>query len=83
MVAIATFTANGDDSYRHSGGTRRQTLGLAGKSQRRTIRRLISMLSVNVSEPQIYEVGDVIGLLAMLWRSFIVLMVSQLGTASS
>jgi hypothetical protein len=41
------------------------------------------MLSVNVSEPQIYEVGDVIGLLALLWRSFIVLMVSQLATASS
>ena len=41
------------------------------------------MLSVNVSEPQIYEVGDVIGLLTMLWRSFIVLMVSQLATASS
>ncbi|WP_180277520.1 hypothetical protein [Nostoc sp. 'Peltigera malacea cyanobiont' DB3992] len=37
IVAIVTFTANGDDSYRYSGGTRRQTRGLAGKSQRRTI----------------------------------------------
>ncbi len=37
IVAIATFTVNGDDSYRHSGGTGRQACGLDGKGQRRTI----------------------------------------------
>ncbi|MEH2226358.1 hypothetical protein [Nostoc sp.] len=37
IVAIATFTVNGDDSYRHSGGTRRQARGLDEKGQRRTI----------------------------------------------
>ncbi|MBD2039954.1 hypothetical protein [Microcoleus sp. FACHB-672] len=37
IVAIVTFTAKGDDSYRYSEGTRRQTRGLAEKSQRRTI----------------------------------------------
>ncbi|MEH2413793.1 hypothetical protein [Nostoc sp.] len=37
IVAIATFTANGDDSYSHSGGTRRQARGLDGTGQRRTI----------------------------------------------
>ncbi|WP_190241059.1 hypothetical protein [Nostoc sp. 'Peltigera membranacea cyanobiont' 210A] len=41
IVAIATFTANGDDSYRHSGGTRRQARGLDGEGQRRTIPRQI------------------------------------------
>ncbi|MEH2305010.1 hypothetical protein [Nostoc sp.] len=38
---VATFTANGDDSYRHSGGTRRQARGLDGTGQRRTILRQI------------------------------------------
>lgn len=36
-VAFATFTTNGNDSYCHSGGTRRQTRGLDGKGQRPTI----------------------------------------------
>ncbi|MDZ8086804.1 MAG: hypothetical protein RMY16_14785 [Nostoc sp. DedQUE12b] len=37
IVAIATFTTNGDDSYRHSGSTRRQARGLNGKGQQRII----------------------------------------------
>ncbi|MBD1901850.1 hypothetical protein NDI44_23480 [Trichocoleus sp. DQ-A3] len=37
IVAIVSFTANGDDSYRYSEGTRRQALRLDGKGQRRTI----------------------------------------------
>ncbi|WP_448272058.1 hypothetical protein [Nostoc sp. DSM 114160] len=38
---VATFTANDDDSYHHSGGTRRQAYGLDGKGQRRTILKQI------------------------------------------
>ncbi|MEH2078939.1 MAG: hypothetical protein V7K89_02660 [Nostoc sp.] len=34
IVAIATFTANGYDAYRHLGTARRQDSGLDGKGQR-------------------------------------------------
>ena len=67
---------HGATATRNSRTTRRQGCGLDGTGQQRTIRGLILMLFGKVSEPQIYEVGDLLGILALLRGSFIVLMVS-------